>query len=409
MTLPADAPMVPAAELNRRFYAFVLDRLIAWALVAGAGYLAWAVWFDDGEVWPGVGVIVGTVCVVGLAASLLTGLLGATPGKFAVGLRVVDHDAGRPIGVGRALLRTLILGASTLPTFGLGVATLAWTALTDPSRQRRGWHDRVTRSVVVDVRHQPEPVVEDDEAPLHIVNLTALRLVPADLRPAAAGQPPAPRAEPPPPEPAPWPPRGQARTAPGPAPAQPAAQPGPATQPPPTQPPATQPPVTQPPPAQPAATQAPPTQPPASRPQPAPQRQAPPTPPPPSEVGSGTVARAVPNQPTGYLWRVVFDTGDTMLVAGLGLIGRSPEAHHGEPVKHLVPLPSSDMSLSKTHAQFHLAADGVLVVMDRGSTNGSVLVRQGVARALRPGRPATLLDGDRVRFGDREMRVIREA
>ena len=47
--------------------------------------------------------------------------------------------------------------------------------------------------------------------------------------------------------------------------------------------------------------------------------------------------------------------------------------------------------------------------MDRGSTNGSVLVRQGVSRQLAPGKPATLVDGDKVVFGDREMIVTREA
>ncbi len=71
-----------------------------------------------------------------------------------------------------------------------------------------------------------------------------------------------------------------------------------------------------------------------------------------------------------------------------------------------MPLPSEDMSVSKTHAQFQVAADGVLVVMDRGSTNGSMLVRSGVARELPPGRPTTLLTGDVVRFGDRSMTVV---
>ena len=43
-----------------------------------------------------------------------------------------------------------LLALSTLPTFGLGTATLAWTALEDPSRERRGWHDRKARSIVVE-------------------------------------------------------------------------------------------------------------------------------------------------------------------------------------------------------------------------------------------------------------------
>jgi hypothetical protein len=108
-------------------------------------------------------------------------------------------------------------------------------------------------------------------------------------------------------------------------------------------------------------------------------------------------------------WRVAFDTGESFLVEGLVLVGRRPEPRPGEPVRHLVPLASQDMSLSKTHAQLQVAPDGVLVVMDRGSTNGSVLVRQGVSRDLPAGKPTTLLSGDLVRFGDRQMTVTRES
>ncbi|WP_222130593.1 FHA domain-containing protein, partial [Nocardioides deserti] len=108
-------------------------------------------------------------------------------------------------------------------------------------------------------------------------------------------------------------------------------------------------------------------------------------------------------------WRVEFDSGESFVVEGLVLVGRRPEARQGEPVRHLVPLRSSDMSLSKTHAQLQVAPDGVLVVMDRGSTNGSILVRQGVSRPLSAGKPATLLPGDLVRFGDRQMTVAKEA
>ena len=104
-------------------------------------------------------------------------------------------------------------------------------------------------------------------------------------------------------------------------------------------------------------------------------------------------------------WRVTFDTGETFVVTGLALVGRRPEARPGETVSHLVPLRSSDMSVSKTHAQFQVTPAGALVVMDRGSTNGSVVIRQGVSKALTAGRPTTLLAGDQVRFGDRQMTV----
>ena len=344
----------PAAELDRRFYAFVIDRLIAWCLYAAASFLAYRLFFDDDSTWAGIGMVAAVVAVVGLGFVALLGIAGVSPGKALAGLRVVDHETGTPIGVGRALARTLVLGVAALPTFCLGVATLAWTAVMDPGGWRRGWHDHATGAVVVDIRPVPVHQEVEESRPRQIVNLTAMRLMPSPPEPAE------------PPEPAPPPRPARAEPAPDPP-----AAPAPSVPPPPPAPPA--------PPAPPPRPQA-----------------APPPPP------------TVPSIPTaGIRWRVTFDTGETFVVEGLALVGRRPEARPGEPVQHLVPLRSTDMSLSKTHAQFQVVPDGALVVMDRGSTNGSVLVRKGVARPLSPGRPSTLVEGDMVRFGDREMTVGR--
>ncbi len=336
----------PAAGLDRRFYAFAVDRLVSWGLQGAAVWLAWWLFLDRGETATGVAVIVGAVLGVGVAFALGQGLTGLTPGKALLGLRTVRAGSGASIGVAPALLRGAVLWVATLPAFGLGLATLAWTAVSDPGRQRRGWHDQLCGSVVVDVRPVPAEVEVEDSGPRQVVNLTAMRLVPAP--PVAAAPAPVPA-----PAPAPRPVR------PAPVPAPPVA------------------------PAPPART----------------------TPSASPEDGR-TVVRGG-GQASRLRWRVVFDTGEAFVVEGLGLVGRRPEPRPGEPVRHVVPLPSADMSLSKTHAQFHLAPDGVLVVMDRGSTNGSVLVRQGVDRDLAAGKPATLLDGDLVRFGDREMTVSR--
>ena len=248
---------------------------------------------------------------------------------------------------------------------GFGLAALAWTAVMDPSGWRRGWHDLRVGSVVVDSR--PAPVVEEpeEEAPRQVVNLTAMRLVPASPTPprrvpTRGRRPPAPPPEPALPTPTVTPRQGLGWPLVGEAPDGEAA---PARGPKPTAPPAT------------AA---------ASPPAPAPS------------------AAAVPAR-----WQVAFDTGEQFEVRGLTLIGRRPEPRPGEPVKRLVTLPSDDMSLSKTHAQFQVVPDGALVVMDRGSTNGSILIRAGVTKRLVGGKPATLRDGDRVRFGDREMTVAR--
>ncbi len=187
---PGHVSAYPPAGLDRRFHAFAIDRLIAWSLFALAGYLGYRLFFSEGRVWPGVGLVTGVVLLVGLGFALALGLAGTSPGKAAMGLRVVQAEGGTPIGVGRALLRTLVLGLAALPTFGLGVATLAQTAVTDRGRQRRGWHDHLSHSVVVDVRPVEERVaVATDDAPRQVVNLTALRLAPAP--------PPAPAAIPP--------------------------------------------------------------------------------------------------------------------------------------------------------------------------------------------------------------------
>ena len=147
-------------------------------------------------------MLAGAVLVVGLGFAVVLGLTGLSPGKALLGLRAVHYGTGTPIGVGRAAVRALILGLAGLPTFGIGLATLAWTAMTDPGRQRRGWHDQVARSVVVDIRPVPADEVAEDSGPPHIVNLTAMRLVPS-APPAEPVATPRPRLETPPVRPAP--------------------------------------------------------------------------------------------------------------------------------------------------------------------------------------------------------------
>jgi uncharacterized RDD family membrane protein YckC len=354
-----------AAGADRRFYAFVVDRLLAWGICGGEAYAAYTLLIEPGRLWTGVAAIAGTVLMVGLISSMLVGLFGLTPGKALVGIRVLSFEDARPIGLLRAVLRTLLLGVATLPTLGFGAAALAWTAMVDPSGWRRGWHDLRTGSVVVDVRPLPEVEEPEEEAPRQVVNLTAMRLVPASPTPprripTRGKRPPEPppEATPPPTPPTVTPRQGLGWPLVGEAPAD-----------------------------------------------------TPPAPPPNEPTDPGPGDRTQPRAPdTGeppVRWQVAFDTGELFEVRGLTLVGRRPEPRPGEPVKRLVTLPSDDMSLSKTHAQFQVVPDGALVVMDRGSTNGSILIRAGVTKRLVGGKPATLRDGDRVRFGDREMVITR--
>lgn len=353
----------PAADLERRFTAYAADRLLGWGVAAG---VAVAVWRLGGTSVPvALSVFVGAAVVLGIVTAVLLGTTGLTPAKALLGLRVVRQSDGAPIGVGAALSRVLVLGLAGLPTLGLGAATLGWTAAMDPARRRRGLHDRIGDAIVVDVRPRPEQDEVPDEQPQQLVNLTAMRLLPSPPAPtpAPAQGTPVPAAAPPWPEQPPSPaapaavspsvvavPTGGSHRADGPAP---------------------------------AATRI------------------------PAPAPSADAATQLREAAAATRWQVAFDTGETFEVRGLAIVGRRPEPRPGEPVSHVVPLPSTDMSLSKTHAQFQVAPDGALVVMDRGSTNGSYVVRRGMSRTLTAGRPSTLLDGDIVRFGDRTMTVKR--
>ncbi|WP_107771876.1 RDD family protein [Nocardioides sediminis] len=402
----APATTYPIAGLERRFYAFATDRLLTWGVYVLVGVGSWLVLGD--RPWAVVGIVAGAMVLGWLVLAVMTGVSGSTPGKSAVGLRVVHHGTGTPIGVGPALVRSLVVAAASLPTFGIGLATLAWTAVEDRGRQRRGWHDHLASSVVVDVR--PVEVVAEsvDESPRHVVNLTAMRLVPAPAVETPVFQAPPPMTRPAP-ESRPAPTHAPAPTpAPAPAPAARRAHPAPGGT---AEAPATPRPATPQLPATPAVAHHQ-QQPPSA---PAPQQPVihrPPVDDPGRTVvrpRPGAAAGPGPSTHTGPRWRVRFDDGQTFVVEGMVLVGRRPEPRAGEAVWHLVPLTSADMSVSKTHAQFAPAPDGALVVMDRGSTNGSTLTRQGVARQLSPGKPATLVDGDTVTFGDRSMEVRREA
>src|SRR3954468_14892731 len=109
-----------AAGADRRFYAFVIDRLIAWGVCGGEAYVAYTSLIEPGRLWAGVAAIAGTVLMVGLLTSMMVGLFGLTPGKALVGIRVLSFEDARPIGIWRAILRTLLLGVATLPTLGFG-------------------------------------------------------------------------------------------------------------------------------------------------------------------------------------------------------------------------------------------------------------------------------------------------
>ncbi len=71
----------------------------------------------------------------------------ATPGKIAIGARIVDADTGGKPSTRQLIVRYLGYYVSMLPL----MAGIVWVAF-DPRKQ--GWHDKLAGTVVVRSRHR---------------------------------------------------------------------------------------------------------------------------------------------------------------------------------------------------------------------------------------------------------------
>ncbi len=110
--------------------------------------------------------------------------------------------------------------------------------------------------------------------------------------------------------------------------------------------------------------------------------------------------RLVADSASGTRYVLQFSTGESVTVAGSGLIGRNPSMQPGEYVDQLVPIFDAGKSVSKTHLEFGQEA-GRFWVSDRYSTNGSV-IRQPDAEPRRcdAGRRYFIARGTRVDVGE---------
>ncbi len=167
----------PPGGLEERLTAYLVDRAVGWGIVGGTAYVLWRLVVPAYGAPLGVGLALGAAVLVAGADAVLVGLAGTSPGRMLVGLRVVDAVDGRSIGVGRAASRAVVVGLAGLPTLGLGLLLLLAALLSDPEGRRRGWHDRVAGSLVVDARAPvvPEPGPAAPPVPT-LVNLTLLDL-----------------------------------------------------------------------------------------------------------------------------------------------------------------------------------------------------------------------------------------
>ena len=366
---------VVAANYGRRVLAFVIDG--AFGAVFTLLVALPVLWIfgtpTSGSTSSGVGVsasVSGLPAVLILSASglyplamlLLQAFAGFSLGKRILGLRIVKSDSLAKPGIGRMLLRSIIVWAGSV-VFYVGQLVVYLSPLWDPMKRLRGWHDRVAGTWVIDVNAGPNPLAQDVGEVIDDLPAAAM----------AAQQAPAPVVETVP-EPA-----AVVRVAPTAEPfaAAPAAPAPPA---PPT-----------------APAQAPIEAIPSFDPQPTFGGE---------DLDGTKLSTSIPvgAVPPGTV-TLLFDTGESYVIAGHGVLGRDPVSPYGAAGDMLVQIGGDTRSISKTHIEFEVQP-GSLWMTDRRSTNGSAIVRaDGIESPLTPGQRMTVRSGDRVRVGTRVFTV----
>ena len=123
------------AALPSRFVAGLLDGLLQLALLAAVGGIATAVSLDvSSALAAALGIVVLVLVLIVYPVAFETLLRGRTPGKAAMGLRVVRDDGG-PIGFRQALVRGL--AGAFLERPGLTLTLLAIGTMLLNGRNKR--------------------------------------------------------------------------------------------------------------------------------------------------------------------------------------------------------------------------------------------------------------------------------
>lgn len=415
-------PLGEVAPIQRRVIAYILDALIAGVIpVVGTiivvGMLTAAATSGD----PTAGVLAATVVVMPiigvaqLAWLIVYTLMQAGSGSIgmrAQGLRLASARDGEPIGFWRALLRNIVFALAGSIVVGY------FSPLFDGSGRYQGWHDKAADAVMLNARAAVPEVslstmampVPEAGAPLPRPGAgfatPPMPPMPAPPLPTASvGQPIAPTA----PEPFARPESSDA-TAPDvpeetvvaprgiealpddplisfvpgvtqqpPAPVTPAAPATPTVPAAPTAAPTSEP-V--------AASDSAPGQPVASAPEPLPFH---------AEGELDSTRISIPGHRLVFTW----DDGQRATVSGRTLFGRNPEA---EPGAAAVAVRDETLSLSKTHFEAGAEPTGGWI-MDRESTNGTTVVRDGVRIACPPGQRIPVRLGDAIEIGDRIVTI----
>jgi hypothetical protein len=114
------------AGFGRRTLALFVDWLIAYGLAALGMSFGW---------WSMATLSTAVLVIWGVLGVVFVRLFAFTPGQFALGLMVISVDDRRHAGIGRALVRNLLVALVVPPLF------------TDS--EGRGLQDRLTATAVV--------------------------------------------------------------------------------------------------------------------------------------------------------------------------------------------------------------------------------------------------------------------
>ena len=134
-----EAAVGPRAGFGKRLLAALLDGVLLFIVGAILRAILAVVLGDSGAALANVlGIAIG----IAYYGTLEGGERGQTLGKRALGIRVIDFNAGGPIGFGRAIIRYLARILSAIPLF-LGYFWMLWDS------QSQTWHDKLSTAVVV--------------------------------------------------------------------------------------------------------------------------------------------------------------------------------------------------------------------------------------------------------------------
>ncbi|MFD5224367.1 RDD family protein [Microbacterium sp. NPDC058342] len=457
--------MLPAgdvAPINRRAVAYIIDAAIGAGISVVVPVVVMSVVAAaSGDVLTALVIAGPLFSILGLAWLVVYTLMQAGKGSIGMrtqGLRLAGVADGAPIGFGRALLRNIVWGLAAAIVVGY------FTVLFDGSGRFQGWHDKVAGAIMLDARTSPAPAararqheaVGAPSAPGHAAPAApqtampgfgappAQTSMPGFGAPPASFAPPAPQAA----APAPQPPTTDAAPPAPVAPSAPVAAQAPAddefaehtvmsprikrdlpddplisfvpgvTQEPVrpaerlVEPAVAEPAVAEPAVAEPAMPEpAAPEEVPASSPATA-EFEAPAAEPAvPTAAFTAPVAEADPYDADdiestrisvpGHRLVFTWDDGQRATVSGRTVFGRNPEEVDGA---GNVAVRDETRSLSKTHFEAGSDVNGGWV-MDRQSTNGTTLVRDGVRIACPPGQRVPVRLGDVLEIGDRIVTI----